>query len=127
MDIRFVYKKIFEDLFANRKGLQLYTMYKRYGLSPSKAIDFINEYSPSGVISIEDETTLILTEKGRDEIQSIISDIFRENEFSAKSYLSTILHTPIDKFEPYIPQNIIPIKSFKIDDILFPGWEKMKL
>ena len=123
MDIRFIYKKIFEDLFANKKGLQIYTLHRRYGLSPSKAIDFINEYSPAGIVSVEDGTSLLLTAKGRDNIRNIIADIFKDNDFTGLTYLSRLLFSPIDKYAPYIPQSVIPGKESKIEIIDTPEWE----
>ena len=113
MDIRFIYKKIFEDLFANKKGLQIYTLHRRYGLSPSKVIDFINEYSPAGIVSVKDDTSLLLTAKGRDNIRHIIADIFKDNDFSGLSFLGRFMFSPIDKYAPYIPQSVIPVKEKK--------------
>lgn len=109
MDIRFIYKNIFEDLYSNRIGLQLYTLYRRYNLSPSKAIDFINTYAPSGIITVENDTTIVLTTKGRTNFKKIIGDIFSDNNFTELTYLSRLVFPPMERHTPYVPHYIIPI------------------
>ena len=107
MDIRFTYKQLFEHLFRNKDGLQLYTIYRRFNLSPSQVVTFVNKYNDLGIISITDDSTVMLTLKGRNNLSQVISHLFQDNNFTDTTYLSIRLHTPIDKYSPYIPSDII--------------------
>lgn len=106
MDINYKYIKIFQNLQTSKDGLQLYTLYRRYGLSPSEAIGFINEYSSRGIIRVIDETTIVLTPKGHDNIKEIISEI-RRKESDSITYLMKLRSVPMDKYAPYIPMELL--------------------
>lgn len=108
MDIRFLYKKIFDELYVRSSGLQMYTLYKRYSLDPSQAVAFLNEYGSRGIVNIKDESSIILTEKGKANYAQIISELFRASKEVSLDYLARLRFIPIGLFEPYIPQSILP-------------------
>ena len=107
MDIRYKYKQLLEGLFSSKSGLQLYTIHRRFNLKPSSVVEFVNEYSGSGIISVIDNSTIVLTHKGRDNFRRIITDLLKEEDLSSLKYLDMRLYTPMEKFAPYIPTDII--------------------
>lgn len=111
MDIRYKYKQILENLFVSKEGLQLYTINRRFNITPSRLVDFINEFSASGVIRVDDATTVTLTDKGRGNFLKIIPDLFKDTDFLNESYLKKKLLKPMEKYYPYIPSEIIGARS----------------
>lgn len=107
MDIRFKYKQILDNLYASRDGLQLFTIYRRFNLAPSRVVDFVNEFTASDIISIDDSTTVSLTSKGRDNIRQIISDLFKDGDFFSSTYLEKRKYIPMGLYDPYIPTEIL--------------------
>jgi hypothetical protein len=103
MDIKLKYRKIFLDLFDSEKGLFAYTLYSRYAVQPSEAIDFIDIYKKDGIISIDEEQRIKLTAKGRGKINVILNKLVPKQREKA-SYISELkLKESIGIFEPYLP------------------------
>lgn len=127
MDIKFRYKQLLENLYSSKDGLQLYTIHRRFNMKPSLVIDFINEYSSKGIISIRDESSVELTAKGRDNFRKTISDLLEDEAAFGSGYLAKRLYIPMDKYSPYIPSDILkvemshqaPLAGFEFTDIPF--------
>lgn len=105
MDIERKIKDVFVALFGASNGLLAYTLYSRFRLMPSEAVDFINKYSEAGYIDIDEEQRIKITKKGYNDILFILDDLnsspnlesdycFKELDPKASS---------INIFEPYIP------------------------
>ena len=103
MDIKLKYKKVFYDLYKSSKGLLAYTLYKRYNVQPTDAIEFINQYVKQGIITIDDEQRICLTSSGRNQIEKLLKELIPEKTQSL-GYLDSIkLNETIRIFEPYLP------------------------
>lgn len=107
MDINFKYKNILEDLYSSPKGLQLYSLYRRYRFEPSEALDFIQKYEPQGIICIDSNSIIRLSESGRVNFRNIISEIYKNYPKQEKSYLMEIRYEPISMYSPYIPLSLL--------------------
>ena len=53
MDIKLKYREVFNDLYRSEKGLMAFTLYSRYNIPPSEAVEFINYYENLEIISID--------------------------------------------------------------------------
>lgn len=78
MDIKLKYRKVFYDLYKSSKGLLAYTLYKRYNVQPTDAIEFINQYVKQGIITIDDEQRICLTSSGRNQIEKLLKELIPE-------------------------------------------------
>ena len=104
MDIKSKYREVFNDLYRSEKGLLAFTLYSRYNIQPSEAVEFINYYAGLELISIDKEQRIKLTSKGRDEILGILNKIRMSNISTHSSYLSMIeSDETISLYEPYLP------------------------
>lgn len=104
MDIKFKYREVFNDLYRSEKGLMAFTLYGRYNIQPSEAVEFINYYTDLEIISIDSEQRIKLTSKGRNEILGILNKIGKSNMPTHSSYLSMIKSDEtISVYEPYLP------------------------
>lgn len=52
MDIKLKYRNVFYSLYQSSKGLLAYTLYSRYNIQPTEAVEFINQYEKEGIITI---------------------------------------------------------------------------
>lgn len=103
MDIKLKYRKIFLDLFDSEKGLFAYTLYSRYAVHPSEAIDFIDLYEKDGILSIDEEQRIKLTERGKNKINIILGKLVPKQR-EESSYINAMkLKDSIGIFEPYLP------------------------
>lgn len=108
MDIKRNYYKIFESLYYSNNGLLAYTLYSRFRLQPTEAIDFIDKYKEEGIFSVDDDYRICLTRKGIDNFLSIRHNVFTHDERIdqdiVSSYLNVIKVSPtIKQFEPILP------------------------
>lgn len=93
-------KKILVDLFESTNGLQPFTFYSRYKLTPEKMIEKIDFLLKKELVSIQ-ENTLHITEKGR---RIIVTKKIKKP--SNAKYANIPLHFIDDKIELnsyYIP------------------------
>lgn len=103
MDIKIKYRSIFKDLYQSNKGLLAYTLYSRYGIEPTEAIDFVSYYEKEGILLIDSEQRLTLTEKGKEAFLSILNKLV-VNEPKHNEYLESIMMIePMPINEPYLP------------------------
>ncbi len=108
MDISRKYKDIFYGLYVSSKGLLAYTLYSRYALEPSDAIDFIDRYVREGIISVDKNQRISLTSKGRAEIIPILNILASTDYNECNNYLCKIKSDKTLKvFEPYLPNKKI--------------------
>ena len=104
MDIKLKYREVFNDLYRSEKGLMAFTLYSRYNIPPSEAVEFINYYENLEIISIDGEQRIKLTSKGKNEILGILNKIGISNISTNSSYLTMIKSDEnINLFEPYLP------------------------
>lgn len=114
MDIKSKYREIFNDLYRSEKGLMAFTLYGRYNIQPSEAVEFINYYADLEIISIDSEQRIKLTSKGRNEILGILNKIGKSNMPTHSSYLSMIKSgETISVYEPYLPDRRFYDNSIK--------------
>lgn len=103
MDIRLKYRKVFYDLYKSSKGLLAYTLYSRYSVQPTEAIEFINQYVKQGIISIDDEQRLCLTQEGRNKIHILLNELIPTTRESTNYFNDIKSYETIEIFEPYLP------------------------
>lgn len=105
MDIKVKYKKVFSDLYKSVNGLLAYTLYSRYSLMPSEAIDFINTYQNEEYISIDEEQRIKLTEKGKNSIVNLQKELNYVAKNSTNKFVSelVLIESNLEVFQPYIP------------------------
>lgn len=110
MDTEILYRNIFLDLFKSDNGLLAFTLYSRYGLLPSQAMEFIGEYEKEEVITVDPDLRISLTESGRRNINTILNSLVSKPAESANRpiyYLDTIRSgEPMDCYKPYIPKSL---------------------
>ena len=93
MDIKFKYREVFNDLYRSEKGLMAFTLYSRYNIPPSEAVEFINYYENLEIISIDGEQRIKLTSKGKNEILGILNKIGKSNISTNSSYVIALSNT----------------------------------
>ena len=102
-DIRFEYRDILKVLFESQSGLQAFSLYSRLKIEPEIILDFVDKYKSLGIISVSnDENRISLTDKGRNNIHSIIKDLELSASFATDSFLSKLRFPPINKYAPYV-------------------------
>lgn len=103
MDIELKYRKVFYDLYKSDKGLLAYTLYNRFNIQPTDAIEFIRKYVELGVITIDGEQRICLTPIGRNKIDILLNELVHKGT-QCSDYLQVIkLNETIEPFEPYLP------------------------
>lgn len=110
MDISRKYRQVLIDLFSSPNGLFAYTLYGRYGVTPSEAMAFIAEFKGEGIIDIDKDNRLFLTGEGRKRILSIVN--IKNNSSEEKIvYLERFRSTmSVEINVPYLPDNIFYFK-----------------
>jgi len=104
MDIREVSIQLLKDLYSSESGLLPYTLYKRYGVTPIVLVQIVKKYQNSGVIMMENNNRILLTNEGRENIEGLISSLLKKSGGQTVSaYLSNISKDKLDKRFPYLP------------------------
>lgn len=105
MDIKLKYRNVFCSLYQSSKGLLAYTLYSRYNIQPTEAVEFINQYEKQGIITIDDEQRICLTSEGRNKIDIILKDLESKLEHKLHYYYFKTIKSSdtIEIFEPYLP------------------------
>lgn len=104
MDISRKYKKVFSDLYASDNGLLFYTLYSRYGIEPSEAIDFTTKYESEDIIMVDENDRIRLTSEGKKKIVSLLKNLDAQSDRIRYSYLQSVkTDTAIKPFAPYLP------------------------
>lgn len=104
MGISNKYKKVLSDLYSSEGGLLVYTLYSRYGVEPSEAIDFIRHYQAEEIITVDDNDRIRLTSGGKKKIVSLLKDLDIRGDIMNYSYLQSVkTGTSIRPFAPYLP------------------------
>ena len=110
MDINSKYKRILIDLFSSPRGLFAYTLYSRYGITPSEAVAFVDEYQKSGIIQVDSSYRIVLTKEGHNQILSITNS-FETDSSGEISYLGRYMtEQGIGINEPFLPDELFYIK-----------------
>lgn len=105
MGINSKLKKVFIDLYSSDSGLLVYTLYSRYGLEPSEAIEFIRKYKTERAIAVDENDRIRLTPEGKEKVVSLLGSLDAQRESSIDySYLHSIkTDADIEPFAPYLP------------------------
>lgn len=116
MDINSKQRRVFTDLFASTTGLLVYTLYSRYRLEPSEAVEFIHHYQQDGIISIDANNRLQLTLKGRESIGNILDKIISSKEVESDYFDEQKVGNPLALFEPFLPDVSFVNKYHKMEE-----------
>lgn len=112
MDINRKYKRVLADLYSSVKGLYAFTLYSRYGITPSDAVSFMEEYKKEGVIKVDRENRISLTVEGRHRIIELInrigSPINQRNNYLKRFMASKY----IEINAPYLPDEVFYTKLY---------------
>lgn len=104
MDIKSKYRYIFNDLFSSDNGLFAYTLHSRYHLQPSEAVAFMDQYEKEGLITVDNELRISITNKGRESIGDLLQKLVNTPSDEGSLYLDNIkINDKVGIFEPYIP------------------------
>ena len=99
-------KKILIDLFKSTDGLQCYTLYSSYNISPLDLVNFIDKYEGSELITNND-FKLKLTLKGK----SFMENMFPKSLSTTRGLFNSIPEeckgTKISLDEFYIPNMLL--------------------
>lgn len=113
MDISSKKRQVLIDLFSSPRGLYAYTLYGRYGLSPSDALSFIEEYQKKEAIHVDEDNRIVLTKDGRKQIVSLVhsstSITGKENSFLSRFRTDA----QIEINAPYLPNELFYIKCLE--------------
>lgn len=100
-----LYETLLDDLYHSEKGLLAILLIERYSMTANELFKFIDLYSEQGIIEVDDENHIMLTESGRNQfLQGSVHVSFLD---SVKTSYNKI---PIN--EPYLP-NISFIKDLE--------------
>lgn len=99
------YRLVLDALYRSANGLLAFTLYGRYHLQPEEAVDFIDRYSKGHYISIDENQRIILTQKGRDNINYLLDELVAPSK-QEPEYLRLIRSSEkLSIFEPYLPKD----------------------
>lgn len=104
MDIKQKYRHIWNDLYGSETGLLAYTLHRRYHLQPSEAVAFMDQYEKEGLITVDNELRISITNKGRESIGDLLQKLVNTPSDEGSLYLDNIkINDKVGIFEPYIP------------------------
>lgn len=104
MDIKQKYRHIWNDLYSSETGLLAYTLHRRYHLQPSEAVAFMDQYEKEGLITVDNELRISITNKGRESIGDLLQKLVNASSDEGSLYLDNIkVNDKVGIFEPYIP------------------------
>ena len=104
MDIKQKYRHIWKDLYSSETGLLAYTLHRRYHLQPSEAVAFMDQYEKEGLITVDNELRISITNKGRESIGDLLQKLVNASSDEGSLYLDNIkVNDKVGIFEPYIP------------------------
>ena len=104
MDIKQKYRHIWNDLYSSETGLLAYTLHRRYHLQPSEAVAFMDQYEKEGLITVDNELRMSITNKGRESIGDLLQKLVNASSDEGSLYLDNIkVNDKVGIFEPYIP------------------------
>lgn len=103
-------KQILMDLYSSPRGLYAYTLYGRYGVTPSEAVAFVEDYKKRGIIQVDSDYRIVLTQEGRSQILSLTNS-FESDTGGKMTFLSRFLKDEgLDINEPFLPDELFYIK-----------------
>ena len=96
--------QLLKDLYASETGLLPYTLYKRYGLTPIELVNIVKRYQNSGEIKMVNNNRILLSKKGKENIERLISALSKKSGTKSDSvYFNSIMRDRIDRRIPYLP------------------------
>lgn len=112
MDISSKIKQVLIDLYSSTKGLYAYSLYSRYGLTPSEALGFMDSYKEDGIVTVDNDNRISLTTEGRNRIIRLINSISNSSE-KKENYLERFRSSEyIEINAPYLPDEFFYIKHY---------------
>lgn len=103
MDTKQVTVQLVKDLLASEKGLMPYTLYKRYGVTPIALVQIVKKLQDKGYLQFVEENRMILTTKGKDNAEGLISSLSRTSKRIRSPFFDAISVSILDKRIPYLP------------------------
>lgn len=100
-----LYDTLLDELYHSDRGLLAISLLERYSMTANELFKFIDLYSEQGIIEVDDENHIMLTESGRNQLLQGNVHV---------SYLDSVktLYNKIPINEPYLP-NISFIKDLE--------------
>ena len=100
-------------LFESQNGLYAYTLYGRYGLTPTEAVSFIDDFKKKGIITIDSDNRINFTSEGRKMVLSIVKSTDREEDKGYNFLNRYITEDYVEINAPYIPNESFYIKHIE--------------
>jgi hypothetical protein len=113
---------IIRDLIVSSNGLHVYTIHRRYGISPALLDDSLDELLKNNLVElIEDK--IKLTENGVERFKQAKGDFIRDSEKSWKTVPIEFTEPPLSINTPYVPRiSLLDLKKFPFAE----KWKKEK-
>lgn len=106
-------REILRMLYSTAASVDVYVFYERYNLLPSDILRSIRRFEVEGVIRLETNATLTLTEHGRRWVVGYRKHIFlKKVEAEWKEPPASYLIYTLPAFSPYIPKRRNISKKF---------------
>ena len=111
--VKGIHRRILIDLYSSPNGLYAFTLYGRYGLTPSKAISFMEEFNKEGYIQIDNDNRITLTKTGREHFLALVKNTIPTQKHT-NSYLDQFRsEESIAINVPYLPNESFYFKQLE--------------
>lgn len=112
-----VFKKLaielVKALYQSTDGLLSYTLYTCYKMNAVDVLAFVKQYQLKGLIAVDEELRIKLTEEGRRYALRLINQHKGESCEGGSEYYKNIQIPQLDRYDPYIPDKVFAEKYKK--------------
>ena len=108
--------ELVKTLLQSIDGMLPYTLYTRFKMNAVDVLAFVKQFQPKGLILVDDELRIKLTQKGRLYALKLINQHKEESVEGGSEYYNKIQIPQLDKYEPYIPDKVFAEKYKKGKD-----------
>ena len=105
--------ELVKALFQSSDGLLPYTLYTRFKMNAVDVLAFVKQYQPKGLIIVDDELRIKLSEEGRRYALGLINQHKEELVEGGSEYYNKIQIPQLEKYDPYIPDKVFAEKYKK--------------
>lgn len=105
--------ELVKALYQSTDGLLPYTLYTRFKMNAVDVLAFVKQYQPKGLISVDDELRIKLSEDGRHYALGLINKHKEGPLEGGSEYYNKIQIPQMDKYDPYIPDKVFAEKYKK--------------
>lgn len=105
--------ELVKALYQSTDGLLPYTLYTRFKMNAVDVLAFVKQYQPKGLISVDDELRIKLSEDGRHYALGLINKHKEEPLEGGSEYYNKVQIPQMDKYDPYIPDKVFAEKYKK--------------